>query len=985
MGIAVPIGKMVATMVISSIVNNLLTKREKRGQAKDTLGVPVDNMSAGAPSIWAIGQKVRVPSQVLWQNRKERSTNVGNKLKSSTPSKHVNVDVAFTLNDRVTLRLEQFLINDQLILWRDRNISRTTSYNMSISQSGSNLLIEMNDFFEDDFADRFEVDQIVKLSNWVITSGLDVNVGYWKVVAVTEHGENPSTIELGPVTNQTVASVNANSGIPSSPASVVQVKDAVVDHQFTFSVGLNGVLRLDQGGTSRSPRLHEVFKVGDQLRLTNFTGISSNQAYQVWFIFANRILFTSLAPAVLPTAGTATNASVIEFFNHRTVADGYLPQGYDIDTNFHPGDETQTEDPTIVAVEGAGAVGGFRGISYIVMQSLNLDDWGGSMPPVTEAIIRPDATCTWRLAITQLCDRYGMSQSDIDVSGVDDAPFEGMYVSGPIAGEQPMTTLMLVGQIVSQTRNGVECFMHINNCDVVQIVNGSRISHLGPRPYGNSTFEKFAFTQQVEEDIVTDLNLYYQDIDENYATNHQNWSLRNPSMDGINRVLSSMDLTNFSMTRKQARNLCATIIRRAWINNDVFEADLPPNYIDLLENDIITVTDDEDNDYIVRIIERTKSAAFFVHVKGVIEMVDLDVTGSPVQSASQFNSSSLLSIPNPIAAIIDGPPIYDANGIAPAVAIVAGSPYGERWAGAGVFVSYDNQNTWHRVGTINDEHAIGTLNDTLEAGPQGETFGSSTLTWDDSAVASITFDCVGTIPFISATESDVVNSGWQWFAVLDETWQVLEIFGARDVTQIDDQNWQFTHLLRGLRGTNCSADRIAGHRIVSVSASFIASGIYVDLVGVSIGQTINIKIVPPNSTVNDVEAISVGPNFNNVRSFPVRDVTKTIDGTTYDARFEFDHWTRKNFVPGYQGPYPLDQANERYKVTIYDPSGSAVRRVITVNPPIGSNTVRDKWVDYSAADQTTDGYTPDPSETFWIDVQQISDIGTLSPSNKQEL
>lgn len=982
-GLAVPVGKILAAIVVGQLIDRTLTRKEKRGQADSLLGLPMDNLSPGAPTNWAIGNKIRVPAQVLWKKQKERSSSVGSKLKSGTPVKHVSVDVAFALNDRYTVSIDQFLINEQLLVWRERNVSRTTTSGMSASISGGRLLIEMDDFYEDDFNDRFEVDQVISLANWVIGgTSPDINLGYWAVYAITPHGEDPSTITLIPLTGQTLTGLDVSAGVPSSPASVIRVIDAVIDHQFTLSQATIPAIstKIAQTSTTRTPRLGDVFKIGDIFKVTQ-NGTFQAQDSVVGFVGKSRMYARSVQTTF--NVGTSSNAAVVEFAVPRTVADGYLPQGYSLDNYFYPGSETQVEDSTIVAAEGAGTVGGFRGICYVVMPSLNLDEWGGSMPPVTEAVIRPDPACTWRKAITYVCERYGLPVANVDVEDVDDRTFEGMYVQGPLSGNQPITTMLLIGQIVTQERGDKLAFFDIDNADVVQIVNSTTFSHFGSG--GKTDIEKFTITNQTPEDLPTDINLYYQDIDENYASNVQSWALRNPSQDPADRVVQSLQFANYAMTRKQARNLCATLIRRAWINNGVIDGIvLPPSYIDLLENDLVTFTGDDGRVYLTRIIEIRKRADFSLNVKAVLEKADVAVSGSPVQAARSFSVSNLPVVDNVVAVIIDGPPVYDVNGLAPALGVVACAPYGSHWSGASVFVSYDNQQTWHQVATLNQEHPIGVLSEVLGAGPQGESLGSSTLVWDDSATATVTFESVGTVALSSATEQDVAN-GWQWFAVIDVGGQVLEIFGAATVSQVDDQTWELTHLLRGLRGTSSAADLATGYRVVGVSNFFSISGEYVAVPGASIAQSISLKFVPPGKTVNDVDPVSVAPNFNNVRSFPVRDITKTIDGVTYDATFEFDHWTRFNFPPGFQGPYPLDQAREVYRVTIYDPTGSAVRRVINVYPPVGSNTVRDKWITYSAADQTTDGYTPSGSETFWIDVQQVSDLGTLSTSVKQEL
>lgn len=105
-------------------------------------------------------------------------------------------------------------------------------------------------------------------------------------------------------------------------------------------------------------------------------------------------------------------------------------------------------------------------------------------------------------------------------------------------------------------------------------------------------------------------------------------------------------------------------------------------------------------------------------------------------------------------------------------------------------------------------------------------------------------------------------------------------------------------------------------------------------------------------------------------------VVKTIDGVTFDAKVDF--------TPG-SSPYPGYEPYEEFELTIYDPTGSYPVRTKTVTAlGTGSPWVRDKWFDYPAAQQTSDGYTPSGTETFWIDVKQIGKYGN-SPSILQEL
>jgi hypothetical protein len=76
------------------------------------------------------------------------------------------------------------------------------------------------------------------------------------------------------------------------------------------------------------------------------------------------------------------------------------------------------------------------------------------------------------------------------------------------------------------------------------------------------------------------------------------------------------------------------------------------------------------------------------------------------------------------------------------------------------------------------------------------------------------------------------------------------------------------------------------------------------------------------------------------------------------------------------GPYPLDEPFEEYALDVYDPTGVTLKRTLEITSiGTGSSTLRDPWVTYEVADQIADGYTPGPTETYWIAVRQNGTYG----------
>ncbi|CUH62984.1 hypothetical protein TG4357_00411 [Thalassovita gelatinovora] len=74
----------------------------------------------------------------------------------------------------------------------------------------------------------------------------------------------------------------------------------------------------------------------------------------------------------------------------RVWADGEEVAPDDLNMRIYRGTADQLPDPKMEAVEGAGAVPGYRGTAYVVMEDLNLAQFGNRVPQFTFEVLRPD-------------------------------------------------------------------------------------------------------------------------------------------------------------------------------------------------------------------------------------------------------------------------------------------------------------------------------------------------------------------------------------------------------------------------------------------------------------------------------------------------------------------------------------------------------------------------------------------------------------------
>jgi len=643
---------------------------------------------------------------------------------------------------------------------------------------------------------------------------------------------------------------------------------------------------------------------------------------------------------------------------------------------FYQGTDLQEASDIILKTEADGEVPGFRGMAYQMLQQWDLSTYfGNQVPPIIEAIIEPDQFMSLSQAVVRICERAQARDLKFDTLGVNSIPFEGYWTQGAIPTVTALQPLMTAFQIAAQERNDTVCFFNIENSDLVQIENGAQFSDLGVTSGAGTPFagDKIKITQRDVSDLPTSIGVTHQDPDQQYAQGFQFFKQRQPSpLPSINE--QNLNLDNIVLSRKQARNLAGTIMRRAWVNSTALEFQLPVAYLELLENDLVTLTTDDGQDFTARILRREVGNNFVVNVYAVVEDVSLAVRGSPVQGPSSLVVGTT-EAQTPEPRIIDLPPLLDFDAFVPGYYVGASSP---SWQGATVYESRDGGSNWTQVATLNTQCGMGTLTSSLASGTPGDGIGS--VTYDTTNSFTVAVDNLGPDGFIVTTTNAKVEAGENWMLVQDGTnWEIL---GARDVTDNGDGSYTFSHLLRGLRGTYDSAatTKAAGAKVtfLYLARQYEALKLVpVNLSASSLPLTVQIKVVGTGQALIDVAAETVTINCWNARPMPGRMFTTEYDLTTSDRVFGFDHWTRLQAVPGSFAPYPMDESFEGYKVNFYDPTGATLLRTKTISAQnTGSTMIRGaREFTYTAAEQTADGYTPGPTETFKVERFQLGDFG----------
>jgi hypothetical protein len=1029
------------------IFPKLAGRRRSSAEPSRLLELPQSTIATGAPRVFALGRRVRVPGHVAGFWKRITTTSSGSSKVGRVTRREVFGDGLIVANDRFTNSLQQLILDGKLAYWQSRNIvtlrnstmtvavvdgpesgtatggssttlvksgagwttnqwaahtvritggtgsgqARTvlsnTSTTLTIDQpwvtspaSGSTFTIEgflkltMASLLDIDFQHRFKVADHVRLANFLAPTTVN---GDYRVQALAAHAVSaPSSVTLRPLGGQVLGA--ARPGDPITPAEVTRIDDElllppgsgyrILADFFAGGYGA-GITVVRTGSTFRA--LNEVFRPGDVLNLSGWALVGgaaaawANGKYHYWTDYVGTWRLLPLAGQSIPAAGTAEAspthpAARFAYFTQQR----FFPGLFGAEPLFRQGLETEGESAIAAQHETTGTIPGYRGQATVDFDELNLTEFGSRAPNV-ELLISPDLGMTWGDAVRLVCERAGLTPEQIDVSRMPTDQMEGFWLRGAMPTITALQPLLVAKQCVTQERADVLAFFPIEAADVVRIRNGAAFSDLGSSVGTvNAKTPKFGKADLAPEFLPTSMGVSFQDPDNVYGDGYQHFGLRNPDGAGHQNDQET-GLETLVLTRQQARNLAGTLLRRLHMNSRTYTLSLPPSYSHVLENDLLTFTDDDGAVHVMRAIRVERGANWQVRVQAVRESLELEVAGSPVQP----DELPMPELPPP-ASILPGfadiPPLLDEHAAVPGVYLFASaSDAAGTWLGCAVYESLDAGTTYAQIAVLDQQHTRGEAVTTLADGTASETPGSATVTWDTNNTVEVAM-AAGTLSTYSQAQ---VRDGRLNWALLG-----TEIIGFTDATLLAPGHYELSTLLRGLRRTATTAHAV-GEPFVMLTA-FKDTGHARLYEGVNrVGQSVHYKFVPPGLTLADVESVVVEIGGWNARPFAVWDVDVTRDGAN-NAEISFRPHTRLNLPVGSAGPYPFDEELEEYRLFIYDGSGySSVVGTKTLTAA-GSGSARLRGTPtyrYSAAAQTADGLTP--GATLYFEVEQVGAHG----------
>lgn len=959
--------------------------------------LPISEQGPGAPRTFALGSRVRIPAHVMYQSSKAREeVHGGGKGGTDVTVKRVFVNALLHLNDRESGNMLQLIGNGQLLLWNERNIIGATSENMSAAVSASNVLVSFADQLDPDFGDTFIVGDLILAEDFVRVAGPTTwNGTYYEVAAITsQSASSGSTMTVTPIDGQSVASLNYTGGTIFSPASIKRVDDAMGGSALDITVG---VWYYDPGATSvlwiacvpQLSAVAESFDVGELLLLRNVdwavlglgagfplgdrTCIVSQQVGGAVSIALG--MDTSITPVGsegMAIPAVAGKEIIVERLNPAFFTTTIFPASFNPVENYYAGHEDQGQPDMLVSDFGSGKTANYRGVTTQGLVECFVSAFGDQLPTNLEAIIEIDDKLSWAQAFEIVLQRGNLLNTQIDTTQIKPRLFRGAHMRGVSPVLQQIQPLLVAAQALVQDCNGVVRLFDVDTADSVQIDNGATFSDFGARMYGpQAEYDKVQSKDTPESQLPTSIGVRFQDPDSSFSIGYEHFGLRNPG--GIDHVNEQqLSLSSLVLSRREARNLATTLMRRAWVNRRTYRMTLPCAYLHLLENDLITWTDDDSEVITARIIQRDIGANFLVKVTALREMASLEVAGSPVQSSAQVISQNVSTTTVLTVTAIDAPAISNSHTQTPGVRLAV-ADMGGTLQSATVWESQDG-NSYQPVGTVGGTCALAYFTSTLSAQTASEVYGTTTVTLRAQTVDAY-FAQTGSETLEACTQAQA-EAGKNWCAIIDNATAEVEIAAFTTVSVSAGGIHTLGGWLRGLRGTPSGA-HTPGATLLLLNQS--TGGIFWREFTGPTPTTLAYKVVPSGGDIATTEAVTISsPPFRNVLPLPIRSVIRTYDSTALTTRFKVAaHWERQLLPLGTQPPHTMDEPFESYRINIYQHGSTDViaATYLMDSRTTGASTLRDSYFDWSNIRAAAAGYTPGPSETYYISYQQVGEYG----------
>lgn len=485
-----------------------------------------------------------------------------------------------------------------------------------------------------------------------------------------------------------------------------------------------------------------------------------------------------------------------------------------------------------------------RNRAYVVCDEFLLSGFGNRMPNMSAVLGGRTGFLTLNDTIDYTCRNLtGLNTSLVNSTNVPADQLDGMVVYGPF---EP-------GEVVEKLRASHGVLWREGNSGKTAVYG----EFIMDSDRTVNFIDYVGFNARLPSDEFEEVDLKLGRIDNNdrirkvevsFSNKFDSWQ-RGVETEELEHIALGkevrLNLDDMVMTRAAAKSIARRMLHESWNRTYQIRWTATWEHGIFQEEDILGFSDDAGEVWTVIVDQIDETADFLVEITGwVIAPEQLASSPSSASSTNDNDPRYDEGLPRPPVAytplttyVVDVPPLADEHVGQPGVYVAACNVDPTlAFQGAVVFVKRPSDQSWHAGAVIETAAVVGRTTDALASV-------AGTASYDTVNTVNVELEGIGELSTVTEAEvDDAIN-----LALIG-----TEVVGFRDATLESDGTYTLDHLSRGRMATE---DQVGTH---AVAEPFVLlSGLtWLPLAAEDIGTTIEVKMVPPGATVDQVPAIS---------------------------------------------------------------------------------------------------------------------------------
>lgn len=430
------------------------------------------------------------------------------------------------------------------------------------------------------------------------------------------------------------------------------------------------------------------------------------------------------------------------------------------------------------ALSGISVGPSYHGVAYVLLQGLRLEDFGNRLPNLSFEVVE-DSDRTVAETIADILDRAGVT--NYDVSAVPSRTLRGYAIQTAMSAAQALRPILRAYNLIVRESQGTLEFLERGSEDVLVIAAEDLAAH----EFGQEVPRKLTIVDISDRVLPGEVDVQYIDGSADYQL--QRASQRQRLIQHPLPTTLSIDIP-LTLTSVEARNIAIRELYEAHTNRRTVRLVLPPKYIELEEQDVITI-DVDGEIYSVLVTKINRGANFLMEVEGLVESASLYEFDPPAdEGAIDPPFTKIYAPPDLGLVVLDIPPMTPTDAGMNGFYVGVIEPFPEDvWRGAIIQVSEagDVDEEYRSVGFAEQQCAMGKTLTDLPDRPVG--------VWFDDDTVDV-FLLRDDVELESYSKQEALR-GLGWCMIGDEK------IAYQTAEKLDTYTWRLTGLIRGLKGT----------------------------------------------------------------------------------------------------------------------------------------------------------------------------------------